>query len=524
MSRVVGVQVVLDTNPLENDRYAKRPLAEAAWRGAAAGDFRIVVPEAVIGELVKHFPEALEETLGELDATLKKKRRELGTFGLEAPEMPSVDVNALVDQYETDLRERCSEEGCRISPTPDLGPALEWAIRRRKPFDSNGHGLPDAAIWLTVLELAETDDVILVTNNSKDFGRPGQLRPELRGDLLARRIPEDRVRIVADLYELRREVVEPAAEATARVNRLLDDPSTGTELTAHLVDSLRQASIPSATRQLDFDLEDAPLLSDFEPDNFVVLNADQLDEDGILARLRTRSDVSLEVVVGRSEYFEAERAGVSLDTFDPDAYVYFGEVWIAADVTIDAIIRLDGTVEEAVIAEFARLPRDQEFQRRLDSDLGERLIEALDAGTTPPGIAAYRPPEPVAGAVESATVEGWDPGGWVELEELLERDPDDGLLVALLVHRSASIRWLVSAPYAEDLARFGSLAEGVEDGGGFLHDVADVEQVVLHLTARLTHDGWDELDVTEVTLDPDVLSHRVAEAEDEGSDETAEPG
>jgi hypothetical protein len=505
------VKIVIDTNALENDRYAKRPVADAAWRGAAVGDFELVVPEAVIGELVKHFPEALQKTAGELDAALKKRRREFATFGLDAPQMPSIDVAALSAAYEAALRVRCSEIGCRIAPTPDLGAALAWAITRRKPFDASGHGLPDAVIWLTVLELAAVDDVIFVTNNSKNFGKPSQLHPELRGDLTEQGIPQDRVRIVKDLFALQREIVERAAEATARVTRLLEHPTTGPQLTERLVDAVRQSTVHVSAAHLGFDLGEAPTLADLDVDGFSVLDAHALGENEILARLHTRGDVTLEMIVWRSDYVEAEYAGVALEPFDPDGNVFDGELSISADVTIDAVIRLDGTVEEATIDDFKRLPQDQ-IQRRLDGYTGEHLVEELLHGRHRlPPVTGYRPPQPIASSVEDATIEHWRQDGEVQLEQILDRNPD-GVLLDIRVDASASITWVVGAPKAYDLDRFGSLAEGVEDGGGYLHDHVTDEPVTLHITARLTSDSWEDIGIDRVTLRPEVFDQRAAKA------------
>lgn len=510
-----NVQVVIDTNALEGDRYAQRPVADAAWRGAAAGDFQLVVPEAVVGELVKHFPTALQETLDELAAALKKRRRELHTFGIQAPEPPAIDVEVLCAGYEAALRARCSESGCRVEPTPDLGPALAWAIVRRKPFDSSGHGLPDAAIWLTVLDLAVNDDVILVTNNSKDFGKPGQLRPELRKDLADRGVPEERVQVVEDLFALQREIVVPAAEASARIVRLLEDPTGGPRLTERLVDAVRQSNVEVRVVDFEFDLDQAPTIGDLEVDGFTVLDAQDLGGDEILVRLTARGDVLLELVVWRADYVEAEFEGVTLDPFDADAHTFDGEVWISADLTIGAVIRLNGTVEEATIDDFKRLPQQDEIQRRLERYAGDQLVEELrHARHSPSTVEGYRPPEPIASVVEEASIEDWRPDGAVRLDQVLERDAD-GVLLDIRVPATASITWVVGAPEPADLDRFADLAEGVEDGGGYLHDLATDEPVVLHVVARLSPDGWEDIEVEHVGLRPEVLEERRAEIDDD---------
>jgi hypothetical protein len=506
------VKVVVDTNALETDRYAKRPVADSAWKGAAAGDFELVVPEAVIEELVKHFAPTLQEAVADLDTALNKGRRSFDTFGLGVPQMPTIDVDGLCGAYEQELRARCSEGGCSIAPTPDLDPALEWSIARRKPFDANGHGLPDAAIWLTVLELAAVEDVVLVTNNSKDFGKPGLLHKELAEDLAARGIAEGRVRIVPDLHALRREIVEPAEGATARVHRLLADGTTGAGLGLLLVDALRQSTVAISDAELGFHLDEPPSLADLEPDAFNVVDAHELEDGQMLTRLEVRGDALLEVIVYRGDYFEAELEGVALEAFDPDRYVFQGELWVSGDMTIDAVVTLEGAVEEATIEEFDRLPHAEELQRRLRGEVGKRLIEELEREAhLLPGVTGYRPPETIVSSIEEATIEEWRIDGEPRVDEVLDRD-QDGTTVSISVDATATVTWVVSAPDPGDLERAFSLAEGVEHGGGYLQDTVSDEPVIADVQATLGPDGWGNVEVDEIRLDPRVAGERGSRA------------
>jgi hypothetical protein len=165
-------------------------------------------------------------------------------------------------------------------------------------------------------------------------------------------------------------------------------------------------------------------------DGFTVSDARELAEDELLVQIQSRADVLLDMVVWRG------------------------------------VIRLNGSVEEATIGDFERLPGSVELQRRIDRRAGQALIEQLESQPTPaPQVSGYLPPEPLFSSVEEVTVEDWRVTGGVVVESVADRAPD-GILLELRVEASADITWLVSAPDPQDLDRFASLAEGVEDGAG----------------------------------------------------------
>jgi len=59
-------------------------------------------------------------------------------------------------------------------------------------------------IWLTALELAQEDDVVLISSNSQDFADPDdatKLHPDLVGDLDTAGLATDRVRLIPAPYE-----------------------------------------------------------------------------------------------------------------------------------------------------------------------------------------------------------------------------------------------------------------------------------------------------------------------------------
>lgn len=58
--------IVLDTNMFWGDVHAERPWLRAILDGAEHGDFEVVVPEAVVQELVKRYPKRVAEALARI--------------------------------------------------------------------------------------------------------------------------------------------------------------------------------------------------------------------------------------------------------------------------------------------------------------------------------------------------------------------------------------------------------------------------------------------------------------------------
>ena len=61
--------IVLDTNAFHGDAGAKLPF-ERVLDGATNGDFEVVIPEVVIQELVRQYPERLREARKTPDSSL----------------------------------------------------------------------------------------------------------------------------------------------------------------------------------------------------------------------------------------------------------------------------------------------------------------------------------------------------------------------------------------------------------------------------------------------------------------------
>jgi hypothetical protein len=193
------ISIVIDSNVIRDSPYLSRSEWSSLFEKRYEWGVELLVPDVVLMESTKVVP---EEWGRQRDALKKVK---VGAFGLQD------DLNNMVQRiddqivgYEQELTSRLSELDIRVLSTPEI-PHMEIAYRasrRKAPYhEGDKDGYRDTLIWFTVLEVAKNNpnhEVWLVSNNTKDFGKPGAkqgpdnsdgpiprpLHPHLEEDLL----------------------------------------------------------------------------------------------------------------------------------------------------------------------------------------------------------------------------------------------------------------------------------------------------------------------------------------------------
>ncbi|WP_405919781.1 PIN domain-containing protein [Streptomyces longwoodensis] len=197
--------VLLDTTAFVAD-----PLCSGtAWRvlahAASAWNVRLAVPEVVIREAVAGYRRRAAEALVGLQ---RQKDKNGGALGISAIyDRARVDIEAAALRYAEDLQELLSEIGAQILAPPAVEhlELVERSTQRKKPCDGNGNGYRDTLNWISVLETAKEsdEDVVWISDNSKDFGREdGEgLHDDLVAEVVAIGV-EGRIKWLKSLSEL----------------------------------------------------------------------------------------------------------------------------------------------------------------------------------------------------------------------------------------------------------------------------------------------------------------------------------
>jgi predicted nucleic acid-binding protein len=340
------VIVVFDTTVLFMDVHASRSLTREVIRGAGQGDWRVVVPGVVVDEAVRQYPDRLRETVAGTRRAIAEQRRDLQALGLVVPEAPEVDLDALVAAYEPALRATLFSPGCEIADPPSAAEIVgEWAARRRAPFKEDGRGACDAFVWLTVLDQAEDDDVILVSANKHDFADSQdstRLAPEFLADLEDRGIAVERVRRVDTVHQLLTALRTPEQQALERARAILADPGSRAALIARI--SLDASWSPSewdsmTDWNLGVSVEDVSLQA-FDADELELESAEEADDGSLMMLLRATGSGSFDFFVEKSEMASApEGSPAEIYSSDWNDWYHWGQATLAATAEVDVRVR-----------------------------------------------------------------------------------------------------------------------------------------------------------------------------------------
>ena len=169
--------MIVDANAIVQGPWR---LDSAAWRillyQAKCQSIRLVVPEVVVREAVGRYSGELTKRLAAA-ASAAQDVQDLTGVPVATPDVAPRDH---VAAYEADLRGKLTQCGVEIPQLPqvDVSALVDRAIYRRKPFDDKGSGFRDSLLWETTIEVLRephrNEDAYLVSNDHNAFSESSQ--------------------------------------------------------------------------------------------------------------------------------------------------------------------------------------------------------------------------------------------------------------------------------------------------------------------------------------------------------------
>jgi len=149
--------------------------------------YTLCVPKIVFNETVSKF---FEET-----RKVYESARKIGASSVVFAkfDQPSESPEIARERYQTFISEQLQVLKAEVLDYPPVTheELVGRALSRKKPFrDSDSGGYRDALIWETIMELAKTDEVSFLSNNTKDYADENKrdLHQDLINDLQTRKL------------------------------------------------------------------------------------------------------------------------------------------------------------------------------------------------------------------------------------------------------------------------------------------------------------------------------------------------
>jgi predicted nucleic acid-binding protein len=483
--------VVLDTNTLWDDVEAIHGKLRVVLDGTRRDDFELVVPTVVIDELTRQYPRRVKRIRKALRAAVSDQNDEIRRLSLDPPVEYSAAGDAIA--YRQRITTTLEDAGARLIDAPDVSPALPWAIARRKPFKQSGEGLPDAAIWLTVIAVAETvapRPVLFVSSNTKDFGNgrmPVELADECRQDLQDRGLSKHAVQLIPSLQRFIDLVAKPFSAADHRATRRLESGVTRSAIATALERRLDFGSVPEGVADLGIPLLADPTIITYDvDDDFELRQAAAVDEDTLRISLFAAASVSVEVVVPREiAYVEGDRLrGTIVDDDYSDQAVEVGAD-LRLRLTAEVLLPLAEAEEEDVEVTDLRfsLAPEELVDRALTDDLVEVVRGLLNTSRNAPEVEDYLPDELVYSDLQEASL------GEIRAISIRDVVVDDQLnadeyVIRLEIDAEADVDWHATLTDARDASEHPADDEDagyLRQGGDFASPIALEVSAILHL-------------------------------------------
>jgi len=314
-----GQRVLVDTNIL----LISPRLDSGAWRAlrwaGERGEIDLYFPEVCLIEAISWYE---REWTARLEQFYKAQAK-LNHLGIRFWQGGGPDDQVLAG-YGPYLRERLTQCGTIVPiPSVDHETLVRRASSRQRPFNEHGSGYRDALIWENACELAKVGPLVLLTQNSRDFGTTPDLHDDLKADLLERGIGPEQVSVEAQLSK----VLEPLSHLSESIRQEAERALGTKELLRRMEEELAEwfsygegMSIDPTSGNLPAWFVDPVAEGLWQLSDVAVSQAVAADEDGYLVSGSLRGETRVFSILDLDEWAslsERERNAVDeVDTAD----------------------------------------------------------------------------------------------------------------------------------------------------------------------------------------------------------------
>ena len=358
------MKIVLDTNIIHQDYKLNGQRILKLYEASKRLGYELVIPEVVVDEIVNQYRRDLEAAHGSYMKGLSQIRKLV-----EPNNKFQFESTAFIDEqcvaFETAYHQRIKELEITILPYPRVAHKLMVAkdLKRIKPFRENSKGYRDALIWETLKEqlipskrLFDECQIILLSENTKDFGDGGKLHSDLEKELEDIGFTWEVVELVSNVDEFFKKRIDTEfEELTAIQDRLQRDYKYNrVDLKETIEETLYNEYVVNGAFDRGFDPDgddnslfpsvyENPDIQDVTVKDITVTSVKKLTDQTVLVQCNVTTTASGDAYVFKADYylFDEDNLPTVLDNDWNKHYMLVAvEVNVTAEVTMHVSPRL----------------------------------------------------------------------------------------------------------------------------------------------------------------------------------------
>ena len=172
------MKIALDTNVLVQDFWFESPHLKVFLEELLIIPATLHIPEIVIDETVNKYKEFLTEKV----TKQSEINSDITTLLKKDLKSTPINIDKATKDYQKFLMNKLNEVNVQILPYPEVEhkEVVKRILERRRPFKKGDAGYRDFLIWQTIrkLEVWGTEEIVFISNNTRDFGEGGYLSDE----------------------------------------------------------------------------------------------------------------------------------------------------------------------------------------------------------------------------------------------------------------------------------------------------------------------------------------------------------
>jgi predicted nucleic acid-binding protein len=338
------MKIVIDSNIIIADYWMESTNFKLLFENQRNGEIQIFFPEVVIDEVLNKFRNRLEKSKSQIESEFRTFSK-LSKIDTKNP-ISGYFIEKAYNDYQNYLNQLIDEKKISILkyPTTEHKYLSKKAIKKRKPFNSNGKGYRDSLIWENIKSLSKNyrdvksePDIIFISNNNTDFASKGnEFHEDLVRELSDENIDNRKLKLYLNLSEFNDKIAKLFLKQSVSFSeKLHSDNDKDFDLKRFINNYLRNNFVGEDIYSLGFhryEEYNEPTVSSFSEDfDLENISIRKLNLDSFLVDVTLDLEIEIDMFLNKNDHYHMDNyRGISVIDSDWNKYV----TWVASTENI----------------------------------------------------------------------------------------------------------------------------------------------------------------------------------------------